>query len=285
MSVEAQDDLVLRDVPGPSSLGGGWRRSWDLLYIISVTSFKQTYFGTVLGYVWSLARPLALFAVMVTVFTKVLRLDTIPHYPVFLLMNIVLFGFFQEATGIAVTSVVAQEAVVRKTQFPRLVIPLAVVLTALFNLGLNLVVVLVVHARLRRRPDLDVAAVPVAVAGAAGDHRRGRDDPVVAVPAVPGRRDHLAGRLDRAVLRDPDHLHRRCGRRPRDAAPDLLALNPLSPIFELARKWIIDPSAPGPVAASGGALLLAAAAAIYVAICVFAVWVFTREAPRIAEQL
>jgi ABC-2 type transport system permease protein len=65
----------------------------------------------------------------------------------------------------------------------------------------------------------------------------------------------------------------------------ILALNPLSPIFELARKWIIDPSAPGPAAASGGWLLLAAAAAIYVAICVFAVWVFTREAPRIAEQL
>ena len=110
--------------------------------MIAVNSFKQTYFGTVFGYVWSLARPLLLFAVMVTVFSKVLRLDTIPHYPVFLLMNIVLFGFFQEATGISVTSIVAQESIVRKTQFPRLVIPLSVVLTALFNLGLNLVVVL-----------------------------------------------------------------------------------------------------------------------------------------------
>ena len=65
----------------------------------------------------------------------------------------------------------------------------------------------------------------------------------------------------------------------------ILALNPLSPIFELARKWIIEPSAPSPAAASGGTLALLAAIAIYLAICVFAVWIFAREAPRIAEQL
>ena len=47
-----------------------------------------------------------------------------------LLFNIVLFAFFQEATTQAVSSIVSQESVVRKTQFPRLVIPLAVVLTS-----------------------------------------------------------------------------------------------------------------------------------------------------------
>ncbi len=99
---------LLRDVPGPCALGGGWRRSLELLYMISATEFKQTYFGTVLGYLWSLARPLLLFAVLVTVFTEVFHLDNVPHYPVLLLMNIVLFGFFQEATMIAVGSVVAR---------------------------------------------------------------------------------------------------------------------------------------------------------------------------------
>src|ERR687885_45520 len=136
-------DLELRDVPGPSALGGGWRRTFDLLYLIAVNEFKKTYFGTVLGYLWSLARPLMLFGVLLAVFTQVFRLGSdVPHYPVLLLLNIVLFGFFQEATAAAVTSLVSQEAVVRKTQFPRLVIPLAVVLTSLFNLALNLVVVL-----------------------------------------------------------------------------------------------------------------------------------------------
>ena len=60
-----------------------------------------------------------------------------------LLFNIVLFGLFQEATGGSVGSVVGQEGIVRKTQFPRLVIPLSVVLTALFTLGLNMIIVFV----------------------------------------------------------------------------------------------------------------------------------------------
>ncbi|MDQ6821441.1 MAG: hypothetical protein M3076_14090, partial [Actinomycetota bacterium] len=59
------EDLVLRDVPGPSVLGGGWRRSIELLYLIAANEFKRTYFDTVLGYLWSLARPLMLFAVLV----------------------------------------------------------------------------------------------------------------------------------------------------------------------------------------------------------------------------
>src|SRR5512132_4673517 len=142
MSVEAASGL--RPVRGPSALGGGWRRFAELLYLISVTEFKKTYFGTVLGYVWSLLRPLLLFAVLLFVFTKIIRIGSgVPHYAVLLLFNVVLFGFFSEATQTAVTSVVNQEGIVRKTQFPRLVIPLSVVMTSLFNLGLNLVVVFI----------------------------------------------------------------------------------------------------------------------------------------------
>jgi ABC-type polysaccharide/polyol phosphate export permease len=63
-----------------------------------------------------------------------------------------------------------------------------------------------------------------------------------------------------------------------------IGLNPLAPLFALARKWTIDPTAPGPIATTGGARV-AVAAALYVAICVFAVWIFNREAPRIAEEL
>jgi ABC-2 type transport system permease protein len=66
---------------------------------------------------------------------------------------------------------------------------------------------------------------------------------------------------------------------------DVLQANPLAPILELARVWVIDPNAAGPVEASGGAAGLIPAIAIYVGVCVLAVWVFRREAPRIAEQL
>ena len=93
----------------------------------------------------------------------------------FLLFNMVLFGFFQEATTMAVPSIVGQEGIVRKTQFPRLAIPIAVVLTALFNLLLNLIVVFVFILALRRHADVDVAA-------AAGDPR------AVVVITLAGRR-------------------------------------------------------------------------------------------------
>src|SRR5690349_11756321 len=116
----------LGDVHGPSALGGGRRRFFDLLWLMSMTEFKRVYFGTVLGYLWSLIRPLMLFAVLLFVFTKVFKVGhNLPYYPVLLLLGIVLFGFFQESTQNSVTSVVAQEGVVRKTQFPRLVIPLS----------------------------------------------------------------------------------------------------------------------------------------------------------------
>ena len=177
---------MLRDVPGPSALGGGWRRALELLYLIAALDFKRHYFGTALGYVWSIARPLMLFGVLLAVFTQIFRLGSeVPHYPVLLLFNIVLFGFFQEATGIAVKSIVAQEGVVRKTQFPRLVIPLAVVLTTLFNLGLNLVVVLVFLLAFGVTPMWTWLLVPAAARGADRAHDGGVDARLVAVPAVP----------------------------------------------------------------------------------------------------
>jgi ABC-2 type transport system permease protein len=276
--------LELRDVRGPSALGGGWRRALDLLYLIAAAEFKKTYFGTVLGYLWSLARPLLLFGVLLAVFTQVFRIGSqVPNYPVLLLFNIVLFGFFQEGTTGAVTSIVSQESVVRKTQFPRLVIPLAVVLTSFFNLALNLVVVFVFILAWGIDPHwswlgfpLVLAAIVVLTAAVAmlvsSLYPRFRDTAIIWTV--------LATVLfyGTPVLYPLDVVHAQ-------VMHDLLLVNPLTPLFELARMWVIDPSAPGPVDAAGGWGLLLVAAAIYIGICALSVWVFRREAPRIAEQL
>ncbi len=273
------ESLELRDVRGPSALGGGWRRSLELLYLIASTEFKRTYFGTVLGYLWSLVRPLLLFAVLLVVFTHVVRLGkTVPDYPVLLLMNIVLFGFFQEATSVAVGSVVNQEAIVRKTQFPRLVIPLAVVLTSCFNLGLNLVVTFIFILGYGVAPMWTWLLLPVllvlllvlttAVAMILSSlYPRFRD--VAIIWAV------VATALFYAtpVLYPLQRLHGKL--------QTLVALNPITPILELARKWIIDPSAP----ITGGTLEVIVPIVLYVGICVLGVWIFNREAPRIAEEL
>ncbi len=284
MSVEAAD-LELRDVPGPTALGGGWRRSLELLLIISTNSFKQTYFGTVLGYVWSLARPLLMFGVLVTVFTKVIPVGGKTHlYAPFLLMNIVLFGFFQEATGTAVGSVVGQEAVVRKTQFPRLVIPLAVVLTSLYNLMLNLVVVVIFMLVLGVTPMWTWLLFPVVLLLlivittatsmiVSSLYPRFRDISIIWTVFS------LALFYATPLLYPIENLTRH------KTLLHIINLNPLSPIFSMAHKWFIDSHAEGAAAGAGGYAQLLLPAAIYVAICVFAVWIFNREAPRIAEQL
>jgi ABC-2 type transport system permease protein len=279
VSPPAEPALALRDVTGPSPLGGGLRRAGELLYLMASTEFKRTYFGTVLGYLWSLCRPLLLFAVLLLVFTHVVRLGSqVHHYAVLLLLNIVLYGFFQEATNAAVPSIVSQEGIVRKTQFPRLVIPLSVVLTSLFNLVLNLIVVVVFLLGFGISPRwswlglLPVLAALVVLTSAMATllsswFPRFRDVGIIWTVVS------TALFYATPVIYPLQVLH--------GTFRDLAALNPLAPLFELARRWTIDPSAP----LDGGLVKVLVPLAVYLGLCALAVWVFRREAPRIAEAL
>jgi len=276
----------LRDVGGPSALGGGWRRFFDLLKLISVTEFRRVYFGTVLGYLWSLIRPLLLFGVLLLVFTQVFRVgsEKVEHYPVFLLMGIVLYTFFSESTSNAVTSVVSQEGVVRKTQFPRAVIPLATTVTAVFNLGLNLIIVLVFVFAFGVDPTWTWLLFPFAIlalfVGAAGLsmalsalYVRYRDTAIIWVV------------LAQVLLYLTPILYP-VNSFGEETKEHLLMWNPLSVIFEQVRVWVLhEAAAPTAVEAAGGWLGLLPAAIIYFGVIAFGAWYFNREAPRIAEAL
>jgi ABC-2 type transport system permease protein len=277
-------ELPLREVRGPAALGGGARRFFDLLWLMSATEFKRTYFGTVLGYVWSLIRPLMLFGVLLFVFTKVFKIGSaLPDYPVLLLLGIVLFTLFQEATQNAVTSVVSQEGVVRKTQFPRLVIPLATVLTSTFNFALNLVVVFVFILAWGVDPTWTWLLFPFAVSALfvltcamsmmlSVLYVRFRDVAIIWVVTAQVLFYGTPVLYPIEFLEDPQIEH-------------VLMVNPLAVIFQQVRVWVLEPDAPTAAEAAGGALNLLPAAAIFAGACVFAVWIFNREAPRIAEDL
>lgn len=283
MSETPEKAPQLVEVPGPSALGGGWRRFLDLLFLIAVNDFRKTYFGTALGYIWSLARPLMLFAVLLFVFTRIFRIGSeVAYYPVLLLFNIVMISFFQESTQGAVASVVNQEAVVRKTHFPRLVIPLAVVITSLFNFGMNMIAVVIfivaygvpITWTWLLFPIVVLALFVLAMAVSmllSALYVRFRDVGIIWSVVVT------------ALFYATPVLY------PMEIVPteyiDWLLLNPLTPIFEQARHWVIDPSAPGAIAAAGSVWKLLPAFLIYVGTCVAAVQVFRREAPRIAEEL
>ncbi len=157
-------------VHGPAALGGDFHRFWSLTFTLARTEFKLRFFGSVLGYLWTLVRPLLLFSVLWVFFTVVAKVNDSTNpaerfYGAQLLGSIVLFTFFAEATGAAVRSVVDRENLVRRVRFPRLVIPTSVVLLSLFNLGLNLIVVMIFAISSGVRPMLSWLELPLIVGG------------------------------------------------------------------------------------------------------------------------
>lgn len=113
-----------------------------LLKELVITEFKLRYQGSVLGYLWSLLRPIFLFIILYFVFVYFLRIGSdIPHWPVALLLGIVMWNFFTEVTNNGLLSIVERGDVIRKINFPKYVILLSSSISAFINLLLNLVVI------------------------------------------------------------------------------------------------------------------------------------------------
>ena len=273
-----------RRMRGPTALGSDPRRFLHLTMTLAVTDFKLRFFGSVLGYFWQLMRPLLLFGVLYVVFTEFVRLgDAVPHYPVVLLTSIVLFTFFAEATNGSVTSVLDRENLVRKIEFPRMVIPLTVVLIAAFNLALNFVVVLVFLLASGVEVRWSWLELPLLVAALAllctgiglllsALYVRFRDmKPIwevltqVAFYGAP-------------VLYAIENI-------PEVRLQHLIMLNPLAAILQQVRHALIDPGAPTAAEAIGGAERLLIPAGLTVGVFLVGLWVFNRAAPGIAEEL
>lgn len=120
------------------------KRNRVLLRELVVTDFKLRYQGSALGYAWSLLKPLFLFAIMYVVFVHFLRFGQgVAHFAPTLLLGIVLWTFFTEATSQGMQSIVARGDLIRKINFPKYIIVISGTISALINLLLNLVVVIV----------------------------------------------------------------------------------------------------------------------------------------------
>ena len=268
---------------GPSAVGDDLRRFWSLTWMLAVTDFKLRFFGSALGYVWTLMRPLLLFGVLYVVFTEVIRLGgDIDHYPVYLLASIVMFTFFGETTTRGVTSLVERENLLRKVRFPRLVIPLSVSLHALFNLGLNMLVVFVFALASGIEPRvswlelipllavLAVFATSVAMLLSALYVRYRDVQPIWEV-------------LSQILFYASPVIYVASFYPP--SVEEAAMANPLAAIFTQVRHAVIDPSAPTAYDVAGGAAWLLVSLAVVAVSCALGSWVFAREAPRIAEDL
>lgn len=297
MSSIGQTEVVAPRVPaksehvyGPSAFGGGARRFWSLTFMLARTEFKLRFFGSVLGYVWTLMRPLMFFGVLLIVFTKLVHVGSAqtPHYAEYLLTAIILFTYFQEATSNSVQSLVGRENLLRKVRFPRLAVPLSVSLFCLFNLGMNLLVVFIfvlvagVEPRLSWLEMIPLIALLVLLASSVAMllsalYVRYRDvqpiwevfsqilwygSPILYTVQTAAKKSFLGIPFSR-----------------------LLTINPIGAILTQARKALIDPSAPSAAAAIGGTARLLIPLAIVLGLFALGLWYFNREAPHISERL
>lgn len=118
------------------------KKNRALLRELVVTDFKLRYQGSVLGYLWSLLKPLFLFAILYVVFGEFFKFKgTIEHFSIYLLIGIVLWNFFIEATNQGLQAIVGRGDLIRKINFPKYIIVISGTISALINLVLNMVVV------------------------------------------------------------------------------------------------------------------------------------------------
>jgi ABC-2 type transport system permease protein len=276
-----------RLVKGPSALGSDPRRLVTLMLALAVTDFKLRFFGSVLGYFWQLMRPLLLFGVLYTVFSLFFEVgDEVRFYPITLLLGIVLFNFMAEATTGSVRSLVARENLVRKIEFPRLAVPTSTVLTALFNLGLNLLPVFVFLLAAGGRPRWSWLELPFLV--------------VLLVLFASG----LAMLLSALFVRYRDiepiwdvalqllfygspvlYTLQMVSDRTSPAVAHLLAVNPFTSLMQQMRHAIIDPSNLSAAQALGGQARVLVPLSLIAVLLALGYRVFNREAPRVAEDL
>jgi ABC-2 type transport system permease protein len=270
-------------VGAAQAVNSGLRRFLLITFTLAKSEFKIRYFGSVLGYLWSLMRPLMLFGVLYVVFTHVVRFGgDIEHYPLKLLLAIVLWSYFAEVTGQAVSSLVQRESLLRKMPFPPAVIPLSVALTGAFNLGLNLVVVLVFVLVTGIAPAvawmelLPLVGLLLVLAAAVSM--------LLAVLYVPFRDVAPIWEVMTQLLFWGSPIIYVIETAPASVR-EWMMLNPLAAMIEQARHAVIDPSAPSAAEAIGGDARLLIPLGITVALFVIAVSVYRRAAPTLAERL
>jgi ABC-2 type transport system permease protein len=280
-----------RPIRGPSALTDDWTRFWHLTFNIALTQWKLRFFGSALGYLWQLVRPLLLFAVLYVFFTKISHIGvglgpSGQFYGSQLLASIVLFTFFAEATMGSVRSVLDSEGVVRKIQFPRLVIPLSIVLLALFNLSLNLVVVTIFALIEGVRPMLSWLELPLIVillavlcTGIAM---------LLSALFVYFRDIQPIWEVVNQVIFYASPIIIPIDTVRKNLSPTLMhvyMLNPLAVLFQQFRHAYITHATPSAATLLGSTAALAEPVVIVSAVFVLGFYVFNRTAPRVAEDL
>jgi ABC-2 type transport system permease protein len=259
------------------------KRLGALTWTLAVTDWKLRFYGSALGYFWSLARPFMLFGVIYLVFSEFAGLgDEVKHYPVYILFALVLFQFFNEIATGSLYSLVQREGLLRKIRFPRLAIPLSVALHALFNLGMTLVAVLIFALASGVEPRVSWLQLPVLIVlllvfglgvGMLLSALFVRYRDIAPIWDVVSQAMFYASPILYVTTMIPESWQH------------AYAGNPIAATFAQMRHALLEPGAPTAWEAVGGVTRLLVPLGIVFVTFILGAWVFRREAPRIAENL
>jgi ABC-type polysaccharide/polyol phosphate export permease len=123
----------------------------DLLVQLIARNVKTRYKRSVLGIAWTMLNPLMTMLVMVLVFTN-LFVSTVEHYPIYILSGLIVWQFFSLATAAMMSELVWGGSLLNRIYIPRTIFALSALGTGLVNVGLSLVplavIMLVVRAPL-----------------------------------------------------------------------------------------------------------------------------------------
>ena len=270
-------------IDGPRAFTGDLRRAANLTWTLAYLEFRLRFFGSVLGYVWQLGRPLMMFGVLYVVFVPILHQgDGVPYYAAALLTGIMLYQFFGDCTGGSVGAVLGRENLVRKIHFPRIVIPMAVVVQSALTLAVNCIAIAIFIA---------LQGVPIRV------------NWLVALPAIGLLFVYVTGLsmlLSSLYVRYRDvapiwdvilqasfyatPILYSIDQLPKTARPFMMA-SPLATAIQQVRHSMFDPSAPSAIDGLGGPVFLLIPIAVAVGVFALGLFVFNRTAPAVAEEL
>jgi lipopolysaccharide transport system permease protein len=127
---------------------------------------QAKYRGSVLGVAWTLANPVLLMAVYLLVFSVLWKtpFGSTGHYALFLLVGLAAWIFFATSVQSASRSMLDNANLIRKTRFPRQLVPLSIVATQLISFAVMLVGLIVLNfALLPRVRGTEWLAIPIAL--------------------------------------------------------------------------------------------------------------------------
>lgn len=262
--------------------GSQLQRAWEIAWVIAKADLKQRYLGSFFGFAWTLIRPLLLYAVLYVVFSHITRGGSaIPNYPVYLLMAFTFWGFFADVTTTSVMCLVQRESILRKIKIPIFSIPLSVIVFCFVQFAASLVVLLLFVLISGIDPQLGWLSLPLFI---------------IAITAFSASLGWLLA-IAFVYFRDIGPVWEVFAQVLFWATPiiyvalylpqtlrDILALNPLSPMFSLARKWLIDSSAPG-LGEIYTTPALIGSGLVFAGVIIAGPLVFRRFAPMVTEKL